>query len=115
MTTPRKPTKRDERRAELQASFTLYGWEPMSVIWHGDAARETLLCNAEGAILRRAGQAAIYNSLSKTRIKRVRRQSREWTDLTLPTLELMHARMVKKLSDVATKDVVQAVLATENE
>jgi hypothetical protein len=94
-------TKRQQRRDEITATFELYGWRPMSVVGRRGVTAETLVCDEAGRMLRvvkqAGGQIAIYNALNRTKRRLELRHPREWGDITLPRLQLMHARLMQLL------------------
>lgn len=107
-----KPNKREAERAMLIASFTLYGWRPMSAQGkHGRPTKETLLVCMDrgGAMLRIAPKTRLpfYSATAKTRANLDKRYPREWSDLTLPKLKALHEcwlqRLAKESADARTE------------
>ena len=81
-------------RGEYIASFILHGWEPWSAIHRGKPTKETVLVH--GDTLQRACRRvpgedyATYNGAAKAPT----RVLRGWNSLTLPSLRMMHNRML---------------------
>ena len=78
-------------RAQIVADLALHGWRPMSAIKGGQPAKETILVNDAGAILRVIGELSFKNTRYPELM--VTRVSREWRQLRTKRLVLMHERL----------------------
>lgn len=98
---------RQQRRAMLEASFELHGWQPYSSMGkRGHPTREAVLCNAQGYMLRRVPSTGLVIHSTKRQTLRnfPNRMSRTFADITLPALE----GMWQKLQEVETAQAAKA-------
>ena len=78
-------------RAQIVADLALHGWRPMSATKDQRPAKETLLANDAGEILRVIGERCIKNTRHPELM--VTRVPRKWRQLRTKRLVLMHERL----------------------
>lgn len=101
-----------DRRQSLIASFELHGWRPYSKL-SGEAytpmLTATILMNEQGHILIIVKKAAFFNTKVASRADR--REPRPWSALTLSKLEVMHERLLKRLTAESQREKEAARVA----